>query len=138
MRFNKAVIETIKNLIVLSAVDVFDSSPSRKDRRRPSWVPEHDRHINLRQAFIFLGDGPFRASKDPIYISEPTEYNVLGVASSMIDRVRGGREYEPCKISIQTTNVNDSAPVASLCVEDTESGIPGLWQRPVRQSRVLD
>jgi hypothetical protein len=126
-RFTRAVIETLQNVIVLSAIDTFGSSPTREKRGMPSWVPEYDRHINLRQTFAFLGEGHYRTSGKTKTVIEQTDADTIAIQGVIFDRVGRDAALGPYKISVQTDNVSDPTNIAILSIEGVEGGIKQLW-----------
>jgi len=61
MLFTRAVIEKVGNLVVLSAMDVFQQSDTQKQHKLPSWVPDYSNHINIRRTLGYLSYACYKA-----------------------------------------------------------------------------
>jgi hypothetical protein len=132
--FTRAIVEKIQNLVILSNVDVFSPSPTRKERRLPTWVPEYDRHINLRQTLGFLGEGYYQASgksKPNILHSHPEALLLSGI---IVDQVGHEPAWGPYLMTTEGEDVNDSTKPIKVHMEGVQGSIGDLWR--IASSRI--
>jgi hypothetical protein len=129
LRFTQAVIETLGNAIVFSAIDTFNPSPTREERGLPSWVPEYDRQINLRKTFAFLGEGRYRAAGGTKLAPQWPHRGTIAIPAVFVDRISSHLGLGPYQMSVHTENLNDPNAVARLSAHGLDGGgIKHLWQ----------
>ncbi|KAK5654510.1 hypothetical protein OQA88_7139 [Cercophora sp. LCS_1] len=129
IRFTKAVIEALGNVFIFSAVDTFNALTTREGRKLPSWVPEYDRQINLRQTFGFLGQGWYRASGNTKTVAEWPQDGTMTIKGVHVDWIGEDLEWGPFELAVETDNLNDLRIVPRLRItEHRGEGIKFLWR----------
>ena len=126
--FTKALIEKLQHTIVLSAVNIFDESPTREKRAIPSWVPEFDMIFDHRRCFAFIGQNRYQASGPPEVPLIRSDPKTLALASILIDDFSETREWGPYLMNMETINPMDEAAFAKLTVQGLPDKLRSLWK----------
>jgi hypothetical protein len=126
--FTRAVIEKVGNLVVLSAVNVFQQSGTQEQHKLPSWVPDYSNHINLRRTLGYLSYACYRASGRSKPRITYSDSSTLTLSGFIIDEVSIEPDWGPYRMEVKTENVNNITKPATLLVKGKSNGIELLWQ----------
>jgi hypothetical protein len=126
--FTRAVIEKVGNLVVLSAVDVFQKSDTQEQHKLPSWVPDYSNHINLRRTLGYLSYACYRASGRSKPRITYSDASTLTLSGFVVDEVSIETTWGPFHMKVKTDNVNNIEKPATLLVKGETNGIQSLWR----------
>jgi hypothetical protein len=122
--FTRAAIEATGSLDVLSAINTFQHWRQRRVDL-PSWVPEFDKHFNLRRSLSFLGLQGYKTTRGlPLTMETSDDKDTLMVYGALIDTIDLPNELEDESLQVRRSA---RTQVRELIYDSAHIGIKHLW-----------